>query len=168
MSPGLRLTNDRPFRHWIELARKAGSSRAGVFIIGRVVSPGQRWLYRASGGRISLTGRAPALLLTTTGRKTGQPRTVPLFFIRDGQRIVVCNVTPPFERTNPWTLNLRANTRATVQIRGDIIQCQAREATGSEIDRYWGELIRIWPAYQLFFEQGGSRSIFILEPTGSL
>ena len=148
----------------IELARRAGSSRLGVLMIGRVVSPIQRWLYRASGGRLSVTGRAPVLLLTTTGRKSGKPRTVPLFYVRDGDLIVVCNVTPPFERTNPWTLNLRAIPSATVQIRNEVIRCRARQATDEEIERYWTKLTVLWPAYQRFFDQGGNRSIFVLEP----
>lgn len=159
-----RSDGDRLGPRAIELVRRAGSSRAGVRIIGRVVSPVQRWLYRLSGGRVSLTGRAPILLLTTTGRKTGRPRTVPLFFVRDGPNIVVCNVTPPFERTNPWTLNLRADPTAWVQIGGDRFPCEAREATAPEVDRLWGHLIRIWPAYQRFYNQGGKRSIFLLEP----
>jgi deazaflavin-dependent oxidoreductase (nitroreductase family) len=136
-----------------------------VFIIGRLVSPLQRWLHRVSGGRISLTG-APVLLLTTTGRKTGLARTVPLFFVRDGDQFVVCNVTPPSERTNPWTLNVRANPRVLVQVKDDSITCLAREATAAEIDRLWPELIGIWPAYERFFEQGGTRSIFLLKPAG--
>ena len=48
------------------LAQRIGSTRLGVLAIGRVFSPLQRWLYRTTGGRMSLTGRAPVLLLTTT------------------------------------------------------------------------------------------------------
>jgi deazaflavin-dependent oxidoreductase (nitroreductase family) len=87
----------------------------GVLAIGRLISPAQRRLYRSTGGRLSLTGRAPVLLLTTTGRRTGIERTVPLLYLRDGDRLVVCNVNPGFERTNPWVLNLRAHPRARVQ-----------------------------------------------------
>ncbi len=147
------------------LARRVGGSRFGVRFVGRVVSPLHRWLYRVSKGRISLTGRSPVLLLTTTGRKTGKTRTVPVFYLRDGERIIVCNVTPPFERTNPWTINLRATPAASVQIGDKTIECRARTATDDEIAHYWMTLNEIWPAYQRFFDQGGRRSIFILEPT---
>jgi len=147
----------------IELALSAGGSRLGVFLVGRVVSPLQRRLYRVSGGRVSLTGRAPVLLLTTTGRKTGQDRTVPVFYLRDGQRIVVCFVTPHLERINPWTLNLKAITLASVQFGKERIDCRARAATDEEIARYWPRLIRIWPAFKRFFDQGGARSIFVLD-----
>jgi deazaflavin-dependent oxidoreductase (nitroreductase family) len=50
--------------------------------------------------------------LTTTGRRTGKARTVPLLYLRDGNRVVICNVNPGFERPNPWVLNLRAQPRA--------------------------------------------------------
>ena len=90
------------------LAQRLGRTRIGVLVIGRVVSPLQRQLYRRTGGRLSLTGRAPVLLLTTTGRRTGRARTVPLLYLRDGDRVVICNVNPGFERPNPWILNLRA------------------------------------------------------------
>lgn len=87
---------------------------AGVLAIGRIVSPLQRELYRGTAGRLSLTDRAPVLLLTTTAPRTGKARTVPLY-IRDGDRLVVCNVNPGFERLNPG-LNLRAEPRAQVQL----------------------------------------------------
>jgi deazaflavin-dependent oxidoreductase (nitroreductase family) len=128
-------------------------------------SPAQRWLYRATDGRISLTGRAPVLLLTTTGRRTGLERTVPLLYLRDTGRLVICNVNPGFERPNPWTLNLRARPCAQVQVGGDRFAVAAREASPEEIDRYWPRLVQIWPAYQAFHARGGRRSIFVLEPS---
>jgi hypothetical protein len=57
-------------------------------------------------GCVSLTGRRPVLLLTMTGRRSGQ---IPLFFLRNGDDLVVCNVRPPSERPNPWPLNIRTN-----------------------------------------------------------
>jgi hypothetical protein len=82
-------------------AQRLGGTRVGVLAIGWVVSPLQRQLYRRTGGRFSLTGRAPVLLLTTTGRRTGKARTVPLLYLRDGNRVVICNVNPGFERPQP-------------------------------------------------------------------
>ena len=149
----------------LHLVRRAGSTRVGVLTIGRVLSPLQGRLYQLTSGRISLTGGAPVLLLTTTGRRSGVPRTVPLFYVRDRQRLVICNVNPGFERPNPWTLNLRAEPRAQVQVGADTFAVTSREATGEELDRYWPSLTRLWPAYQDFYDNGGKRSIFILEPT---
>lgn len=146
------------------VAQRLGGTRLGVLVIGRVVSPLQRRLYRSTGGRFSLTGRAPVLLLTTTGRRSGKARTVPLLYLRDGDRVVICNVNPGFERPNPWVLNLRAQPRAQAQIGRDTIPVRARPASGNELDRYWPELAKLWPAYQAFYDRGGQRSVFVLEP----
>jgi F420H(2)-dependent quinone reductase len=148
----------------VGLAQRLGGTRLGVLAIGRVVSPLQRWLYIKSGGRVSLTGRVPVLLLTTTGRRTGLARTVPLLYTGEGDRLVVCNVNPSFERPNPWILNLRADPCARVQLRRDVFDVTAREASAEEVERYWPRLMRIWPAYQAFYDKGGKRSVFILQP----
>lgn len=147
----------------IEQARLLGGTRWGVLAIGRVISPLQRQLYRMTGGRFSLTGGAPVLLLTTIGRRTGRARTVPLLYLRDGERLVVCNVNPGFERTNPWVLNLRAQPDARVQVRGDVFDVVGREASPAELERNWPRLTKMWPAYQTFYEQGGKRSVFVLD-----
>ncbi len=146
------------------VAQRVGGTRLGVLLIGRVVSPLQRQLYRSTGGRLSLTGRAPVLLLTTTGRHTGKARTVPLLYLRDGDRLVICNVNPGFERPNPWVLNLRAQPRALAQLGRNTIAVRARPASGNEVDEYWPRLAQLWPAYQSFYGSGGERSVFVLEP----
>jgi deazaflavin-dependent nitroreductase family protein len=162
---GLRQRATRHVREaLLNAVRRLGSTRVGVLAIGRVFSPFQRRLYRMTAGRISLTGDAPVLLLTTTGRRSGRPRTVPLFYLRDEDRLVVCNVNPGFERANPWTLNLRADGRARVQVGAETFAVTSHEATGKELDRYWPRLTRLWPAYETFYNDGGKRSIFILEP----
>ena len=148
------------------LAQRLGGTRLGVLAIGRVVSPLQRQLYRRTGGRLSLTGRAPVLLLTTTGRRTGKARTVPLLYIRDGDRLVICNVNPGFERPNPWILNLHAGPHAQVQIGRGTARVRAHAASEDELDRYWPQLTKMWPAYQAFYDKGGNRSVFVLEPEG--
>lgn len=147
-----------------EVAQRLGGTRLGVLAIGRIVSPLQRKLYRRTGGRLSLTGRAPVLLLTTTGRRSGKARTVPLLYMRDGDRLVICNVNPGFERPNPWVLNLRAEPHAQVQIGRDTVSVRARMASEQELDRYWPQLTKIWPAYQTFYGKGGQRSVFVLLP----
>jgi F420H(2)-dependent quinone reductase len=149
---------------FLGLAQRVGSTRAGVLAIGRIVSPLQRELYRRTGGRVSLTGRAPVLLLTTTGRRTGKARTVPLLYLRDGDRLVVCNVNPGFERPNPWVLNLRADPHAQIQLGRSTARVRARPASRHELDRYWPQLTQRWPAYQDFYNKGGQRSVFVLEP----
>lgn len=147
---------------------RMGSTRLGVWAIKHIVSPLQRWMYRLSAGKFFREGpkNRPVLLLTTRGRRTGKERTTPVFYLRDGGRLVICNVNPGFERTNPWVLNLRANPRATVQVGPDIgIYC-AREVSEDEIVRYWPGLVRIWPAYQEHYSKSGQRALFVLERDG--
>jgi F420H(2)-dependent quinone reductase len=147
-----------------EFAQRLGGTRVGVLVIGWIVSPLQRELYRRTGGRLSLTGRAPVLLLTTTGRRTGKARTVPLLYLRDGDRLVICNVNPGFERPNPWILNLGAEPHAQVQIGHSTTSVRARPASARELDRYWPQLTKMWPAYHAFYDKAGERSVLVLEP----
>lgn len=149
---------------WTQLQR-IGGTRLGVWAIKHVVAPLQLALHRFSGGRFSLTGRAPVLLLTTIGRRTGKLRTVPAFYLREGDRYVVCNVRPPHERTNPWVLNVLANPRVALTVRGMTLDGRARRADETEVDRYWPTLVRLWPPYQSFQSAGGDRSIFVIEPS---
>lgn len=143
---------------------RIGATRPGTWAIAHVVSPLQRRLLVATRGRVSLTGKRPVLLLTTTGRRSGQPRTVPLFFLRDGDDLVVCNVRPPSERQNPWPLNVRTNPDVSVRIGRVTEQRVARAARGKEIERYWPLLVTMWPAYERFFAATHDRAIFVLQP----
>lgn len=145
---------------------RIGATRFGVRFIGAVVSPLQRALLTATGGRVSLTGRAPVLLLTVAGRRTGRERTVPLFYLRDGSCLAVCNVNPGFEATNPWVLNLRAAGTARVRVGGVTRRVHARAATAAEADRLWPRFVGVWPAYARFAAAGGRRAIFLLCPAG--
>ncbi|MEO8814986.1 MAG: nitroreductase family deazaflavin-dependent oxidoreductase [Mycobacterium sp.] len=106
-------------------------------------------LYKASGGRIGGTflQGAPVALLTTIGRKTGQPRVSPLLYLREGDRVVL--VASQGGRTdNPmWYLNLKANPKVSVQIRNEVLSLTARDATAAERERYWPELVAIYSSF---------------------
>jgi deazaflavin-dependent oxidoreductase (nitroreductase family) len=105
------------------------------------------------------------LLLTTIGRRTRKERTIPVFYLRDGEAIIICNVRPKRERTNPWVINLRSHPVAQLQIGRETVQYKAREATDEEIDRLWPRLFALWPAFKVYYENGGRRTIFILKRT---
>ena len=160
---------DTPPGAWSVVLRRLGATRLGVWIIKHVVSPLDRWLYQRTGGRRVALGKplGPLMLMTTTGRHTGKEHTTPIYYLRDGSRLVLCNVNPGFERPNPWTLNLRANPLAKVQVGSERSIYQAREASQAEVDHYWPHLVHVWPAYQTFYERSGQRVIFLLEPLPS-
>ena len=139
-----------------------------VWMIKHLVSPLQRWVYLATGGRAftSIGKQRPVLLLTTNGHRSGKERITPVFYLRVGEAIVICNVNPGFERTNPWVTNLRHKPEVKLQIGRQVGRYRGREASQSEIELYWPRLVEIWPAYQTYFQNGGRRSVFILEKLG--
>ena len=144
---------------------RLGATCLGVSMIKHIISPTQRFLYRVTGGRVFSTAGAgrKVLLLTTRGRLTGKDRTIPVYYLRDGHRIVICNVNPGFERTNPWVTNLRAHPIARLQIGAEVAEYHAREATEPEIGLYWSQLLSIWPAYGTHYEKSHQRAVFVLE-----
>lgn len=146
-----------------------GAGRFAVWSIKNVVAPVHRLTYRATGGRAFRWGKRSRsiLLLTTTGRRTGEPHTTPVFFLRDAGRYVVCNVRPVSERVNPWVLNVAADPTVSIQVGHDVIRCEAREAGGAELEHYWPLLVSLWPSYQEHFRRGGKRSVFVLEPVSA-
>jgi deazaflavin-dependent oxidoreductase (nitroreductase family) len=106
---------------------------------------GLRWtgelnvpLYRLSGGRIGgKVGRAPVLLLTTTGRRSGEPRTAPIVYLADGEKTVVINTNAGNARIPAWSLNLKANPEAEVELGRKRIAVRARVAEGEERADLW-------------------------------
>jgi deazaflavin-dependent oxidoreductase (nitroreductase family) len=111
----------------------------------RMGPTGLRWtgklnipLYRLSGGRIGgRIAKAPVLLLTTTGRKSGQPRTAPVVYIADGENLVVIGSNAGHSRTPAWSLNLQANPDAEVEVGRERRSVRARVAAGEERADLW-------------------------------
>jgi deazaflavin-dependent oxidoreductase (nitroreductase family) len=123
-------------------------------------------LYRLSRGRIGgKVGRAPVLLLTTTGRKSGQQRTAPVLYMADGERLVVIGSNAGNAKPPAWALNLRANPEAEVEVRADKRQVRARVAEGDERADLWK---RFNEQYSGFDDYAGKTTrdiaVFALEP----
>jgi deazaflavin-dependent oxidoreductase (nitroreductase family) len=103
---------------------------------------------RGGGGGLGGTfGKAPVALLTTTGRKTGQPRVSPLLFLRDGDRVILVASKGGSEKNPMWYLNLRANPEVQVQIKKELLDLTARDATDEERARYWPQLVKMYPSF---------------------
>jgi deazaflavin-dependent oxidoreductase (nitroreductase family) len=124
-------------------------------------------IYRWSGGRIGhKTGPVRNLLLTTTGRKTGQPRTCPLTYFVDQRRLVLIASNGGNEKHPVWYLNLQANPQATVEVGPKKRTVTATTATAEERARLWSAAVRMNPQYAVY-ESITSREIpvVILTPT---
>jgi deazaflavin-dependent oxidoreductase (nitroreductase family) len=97
-----------------------------------------RFLYRVTGGRLG--GWIPGvrlLLLTTTGRRSGTKRTVPVAYWREGDDVIV-GAAAGAARVDPlWVANLRADPRAAVQIKGETRSVLATELGPSEQEAFW-------------------------------
>jgi deazaflavin-dependent oxidoreductase (nitroreductase family) len=131
----------------------------------RFGAPLDRALYRLTRGKVTTTaGAAPVLLLTTTGRRSGKPRTTPVMYLRDGDRFVVTCENFGQQRPAAWPLNLLADPRATVQAGGDVVPCRARLLSDEEAEVYWPRLVEVWPAHESYLARSGTRHTFVLEP----
>jgi F420H(2)-dependent quinone reductase len=128
-----------------------------------------RVLYSASGGRIgSRIWGLEIVLLTTTGRRSGRARTVPLCSLRDGESFVVIASYGGLDRSPSWWLNLQHEPRATVRVGRITHHVVAREATPAEHERLWAQVTARAPGY-LGYQQRTTRRIpiVLLEPLRS-
>jgi F420H(2)-dependent quinone reductase len=113
-----------------------------------------QFVYEISGGRIGeRIGRSPMLLLRTTGRKTGQPRTAALLYHRDGGNYVVVGSKGGSDIAPAWLRNLEALPDVRVQVGVKRFPAQARVASAEERRRLWPEMTRLYPQYNRYQSQ---------------
>jgi deazaflavin-dependent oxidoreductase (nitroreductase family) len=105
-------------------------------------------VYRDTAGERGYHWRGTTiLLLTTTGRSSGELRTTPLIHRTDGDRWVVVASKGGAPENPSWYENLKADPQATIEVRGDEIPVTASTAAGEERARLWSLLAEVWPAY---------------------
>jgi len=119
-------------------------------VIIKWMSRAQTFLYKRSGGKVagSFLQGAPVALLTTTGRKTGEPRVSPLLFLREGDRVVLVASQGGAAKHPMWYLNLKADPKITVQIKDEILYLTARDATEQERAEYWPKLVEMYSSFE--------------------
>lgn len=90
---------------------------------------------------------APVLLLTTTGRRSGQERKLPLIYQEDDGAYVIVASNGGASANPGWYRNLQAEPAVRVQVWGERFAARARTATGAERDRLWRKMTEVWPSY---------------------
>lgn len=108
------------------------------------------FMYRRNDGK-GLGGNfqgIPVAILTTTGRKSGERRDSPLYFYRDGNTVVFAASKGGSDKHPMWYLNLKADTKVSVQIKDETLHLTARDATEDERNLYWPKLVEMYPTYE--------------------
>jgi deazaflavin-dependent oxidoreductase (nitroreductase family) len=138
----------------------------GVLVFRYVFTPLDRAALRLTGGRLNLAPKViPELLLTTTGRRSGQPRSTPVLYLKDGDRYVVVASNYGRERHPAWSSNLLSNPEATIQIGSRREAVVARRASAGEFERYWPRLVEMWPGWRTYRRMTDREfRMFVLEP----
>jgi F420H(2)-dependent quinone reductase len=123
-------------------------------------------LYRASHGRLfgQIAG-TPVLLLTTVGRRSGQPRTVPVVYLLDGERIVVIGSNAGHKVAPAWSLNLEAYPVAKVEVGGERRNVRARVTEGEERAELWRKMNEQYSGFDDYSARTTREiRLFVLEP----
>jgi F420H(2)-dependent quinone reductase len=147
---------------WSKFSHSLGTT--GLRWVGKLNVP----LYRASRGRLGgRVGKGPVLLLTTTGRKSGEKRTAPVLYLEDAGRYVVINTNAGNLRLPAWSLNLDADPEAEIEIGSKRVAVRARAAEGEERADLWRKHNQQYAGFDDYEEMlAGDRpiTVYVLEP----
>jgi len=115
----------------------------------QLMSKANTWIYRVSGGRLGgkFTNGAPVCLLVTQGRKSGQERTAPLIYMKDGDDYIFVASKGGMSHHPAWYLNLEANSECAVEEGKRRIDATARRVSDEEKAELWPRLLEVYPDY---------------------
>ena len=108
----------------------------------------------------------PCLLLTTTGRKSGEQWLFPLIYGKHGKSYVVIASKGGAPEHPGWYRNLVANPKVRLQVGSEHLEARARTANGAEREQLWKQLAEIYPPYDEYQQKAGDRQIpvVVLDP----
>jgi deazaflavin-dependent oxidoreductase (nitroreductase family) len=152
-----------------KVLRRFAASGPGSWLFARILHRIDRPVHRLTRGRYtfaSLLSGIPVVMLTTTGAKSGQPRTVPVLGIpvQGGIAIVASNFGQ--YRQPAWYHNLRAHPDAEVVVDGTHRRVRAVEADDQRRAQIWQQGLRVYPGFDQYERRAAHRriSVFVLEP----
>jgi deazaflavin-dependent oxidoreductase (nitroreductase family) len=118
--------------------------------------------FRANGGKgTGMFEGTPLLLLTTTGVKSGQPRTAPLIYTTDGDRLVIIASKGGAPTHPDWYHNIAANPNVTVEVGTETFPARAEIAAEPERTRLFNRVMEIWPPLRQY-EQNTERTMPVI------
>lgn len=144
------------------LMHRIGMSGAGRWFGIEVSSRVDPALLRATGGRFSTTSFFPLVMMTVPGRKTGEPRTVPLVYFTQGDEVILTASSFGRAKHPAWYLNAVAAGRVELRARGRSGTYVVRETEGAERDRLFGLSKNLYAGYGLYEERATERTIPVL------
>jgi deazaflavin-dependent oxidoreductase (nitroreductase family) len=141
---------------------RVGMSRVGrwfgIHVSSRIDPP----LMRLSRGRLATTWFFPLVMLTVPGRRSGEPRTVPLVYFTQGEEVILTASSFGRDRHPAWYLNVKAHPEVELTQRGRRYRFVAREPTGEERDRLFELSKRLYDGYRLYEQRAAERTIPVL------
>ncbi len=158
-----------PFHAFMQ---KMASTKPGAWFYSRTLHHFDRVFLKLSGGKLTMTSLAtglPMVTLTTTGAKSGQPRSVPIIGIVDPE----CPEKVAFIASNwgqdhnpAWYYNMKAHPKASITRGDEVLNCTAHEAAGDEYELFWQDASDLYLGYPHYKERAGERRIpiIVLEP----
>jgi deazaflavin-dependent oxidoreductase (nitroreductase family) len=152
-----------------KVVRRLAASGPGAWFFARVLHHIDRPVNRLTRGRYtlaSLLSGIPVIVLTTTGAKSGQPRTVPVLGIPVGGEVGIIASNFGQQPQPAWYHNLRAHPEANAAIDGTRHRVRAVEAEGERRAAIWREGLRVYPGFSQYERRAAHRRIpvFVLEP----
>jgi deazaflavin-dependent oxidoreductase (nitroreductase family) len=144
------------------------ASKPGAWLFSKFLYGLDKPLFKLSKGRItvpSLVAGLPVVMLTTTGRKSGDPRTMPLLGIPSGDDVAVIGSNFGQEHTPGWVYNLESDPAATIGYGDTEVAVTARRANDAETDATFETASMIYPGYRNYRARADHREIrvFVLE-----
>lgn len=150
--------------------RRVAATAPGSWLAARILHRLDRPLFRITRGRhtlSSLISGLPVVMLTTTGARSGRPRTVPVLGFPSREGLVVIASNYGQERHPAWYHNLRAHPEGHVCVNAVTRPYRAVEAEGDRRARIWQEGLTIYPGWSTYERRAPNRhiAVFVLEPT---
>ncbi len=168
------VATDLGYRHkkvnrFQEVMQSFGSTTVGAWFFSKTLVHLDRACNKVTGGRTSmpqLLAGLPVMFVTTTGRKSGQPRTTPLISVPSGDTLALIGTNFGQAATPSWVFNLEADPRAQVRYKDHELALTTRPATDEERAAVWSTASTVYPGYNKYQERitGRAIRIFILEP----